>query len=565
LLYLSVGASSIHPFRGIALRFKNLDATTCVLAMLALLVAIPVQGQSPDPANSATLQGSVRDSDGRLIAGALVYLKTGNGTRTLNVRTDSTGAYRFSELRPATYSLRAEMAGHDSAASGPFVLAAQESKQIDLVLGSPKPSAAESPQLGTAEFFDQPQFTVAGVTDTTNAGGHGSDTILRTGDALAKAAVSLSTETSTSSKPDPSAAAAEKSLRETLQHDPDNFDANRRLGEVLVAQGKVGEALPFLARASALHPTDYETSYQLALAYASSGDYQRTRATARTLITQQDNADVHHLLGDVEEKLGDPLTAVREYQRAAELNPSEPNLFDWGAELLIHHAPEPAIEVFSEGNRLFPHSVRMLIGRGVAGYARGSYDQATKDVCQASDLNPDDLNPYLFLGRMQAVETVPADAVGQRLQRFVRLRPENALANYYYAVNLWQRRRDTQDTDTSMPVESLLRKAVDLDPKLAAGYLQLGILYSERKDLPQAISAYQKAIAANPRLAEAHYRLAQAYRQSGDKVKARNELQIHQQLSREAAEEAERERHEMQRFVYTLRDPSAGAEPTSRN
>src|SRR2546430_13519862 len=45
----------------------------------------------------------------------------------------------------------------------------------------------------------------------------------------------------------------------------------------------------------------------------------------------------------------DPLEAVRQYQRAAELDASEPYLFDWGAELLLHHAPEPAIEVFSKG------------------------------------------------------------------------------------------------------------------------------------------------------------------------------------------------------------------------
>ena len=60
------------------------------------------------------------------------------------------------------------------------------------------------------------------------------------------------------------------------------------------------------------------------------------------------------MLGDVEEKLGNSLEAVREYQRAAELNPSEANLFDWGTELLIHRAFEPATEVFNEGNRLFP-------------------------------------------------------------------------------------------------------------------------------------------------------------------------------------------------------------------
>ena len=61
-----------------------------------------------------------------------------------------------------------------------------------------------------------------------------------------------------------------------------------------------------------------------------------------------------------------PLAAVREYQRAVELDANEPNLFDWGAELLVHRAVEPAIEVFTKGNRLYPQSSRMLLGLAAA-------------------------------------------------------------------------------------------------------------------------------------------------------------------------------------------------------
>jgi hypothetical protein len=47
----------------------------------------------------------------------------------------------------------------------------------------------------------------------------------------------------------------------------------------------------------------------------------------------------------------------------------------------------------------------MLAGLGAAWYARGSYDLAAKCLCEASDLNPDDSNPYLFLGKMQGLRT----------------------------------------------------------------------------------------------------------------------------------------------------------------
>jgi Tfp pilus assembly protein PilF len=110
-------------------------------------------------------------------------------------------------------------------------------------------------------------------------------------------------------------------------------------------------------------------------------------------------------------------------------------------------------------------------------------------------------------------------------------------------------------------VKSLLEKAVQLDPKLGLGYLQLGVLYSERKDFSNAISAYQQAIAATPRLEEAHYRLAQAYRQAGETVKAQAELQLYEQISKEKEEDLERQRHELQQFVYQLRDQTPASQP----
>jgi tetratricopeptide (TPR) repeat protein len=576
----------------------------CVLTVIALLAPFlidgqSVQGQSQDRVDSATLHGSVRDSRGRPVAAATVYLQIKTGTQTLTARTDSEGTYRFSGLGEGVYTLRAEMTGRGGVTFGPCVLGQKEAKRIDLTLESATVPTPQSGSHGTSgaekpQFFDEPEFTVAGVTEAMNPGGHGSDTILRTTEALAKETASLSvpavnkesSSSRTASASSSSSTAAEESLRKAAEHEPGNFDANHRLGKLLVDDGKAGEALLYLERASQLSPGDHENAYELALAYAEAGQYERARTEARTLLAVQDKAgqelarqniapeniapenlarkeqaELHHLLGDVEEKLGNPLEAVRGYQRAAELNPSEPNLFDWGADLLMHRAFEPAIEVFTKGNRLFPQSVRMLSGLGVAWYARGSYDQATQRLCQASDLNPDDPNPYLFLGKMQSVETTQSECMVERLGRFVRLQPENALANYYYALSLWHRWEGSGSAENLAQVESLLEKTVRLDPKFGAGYLQLGILFSQRGDSSKAIAAYQEATEANPGLEEAHYRLAQAYSRTGEKVRAQAELRLYDQLSKKTAEEVERERREIQQFVYTLRDPTSASPP----
>ena len=122
------------------------------------------------------------------------------------------------------------------------------------------------------EFADKPNFTVAGVTDWTAVGGHGSDATLRTSEALA---------------------------RETLTLKPDG-----------------------------------------------SG-----RTTTMDRSVPQHDADLHRQLGELDEKMGDPLAAVHEDEQAVRLDPSEQNYFAWGSELLLHRAVWQAAEVFRNGSK----------------------------------------------------------------------------------------------------------------------------------------------------------------------------------------------------------------------
>ena len=423
--------------------------------------------------------------------------------------------------------------------------------------GQCQPSPASPSQSSTTQpqFYDEPKFNVAGVTETSNIGGHGSDTIWRTKESLAKETVGLAKNQEAA----PKAVSDEHSL-EKAAHQPGNFEANHLLGKLLLDQGKAEDALPYLEQASRMDPSDYSNSYDLATAYAKSGDLEHARAEARNLLARQDKAEVHSLLGQIEETSGHPLDAVHEYQRAAEMEPSEPNLFDWGSELLLHHAPEPAVEVLAKGNRLFPGSGRMLMGLGVAWYDRGAMDRATACLCEASDLNPKDSKPYLFLGKIANVETA-SEPVAERLKRFANLEPDNALANYYYAVTLLKQRSGAGEVQTTAEAESLLQNAVELDPKLGSAYLQLGNIYSERRETAKAIAAYKQAADADPKLETAHYRLSLAYRQVGQKEKADQELRLYEELSKQSAHEAERERRELQQFVYTLRDRDSSTQP----
>ena len=525
------------------------------IAAIILLLASFIQAQP----QTSTVAGTVFDGNGHPISGATVRLKGGDA-QPLFSRSDSDGAYRFSALRQGSYSLDVSMAGYAEKVFGPFVLGASESKQIDFTLASGTNSQAKA-QPAVPVYYDPPQFTVAGVRDTFSSGGHGSDTILRTTEGLVKETLALGESRELPHRSSPNAA-TEKALRDRAEHNPDDFDATSKLGKWLLDHEEPQAAVPYLEQACRLNPEDSETAYGLALAYARTGAYTKARGRVEDLLVDRpQDARLYELLADVEEKTGEPLGAVRSFERAAELNPSEANLFNWGSELLLHLAAEPAIEVYTKGHRLYPDSVRMLIGLGVASYSRGLLEQATEYLSEASDLNPQDPIPYLFLGKIQAAEVSPSTVLEEKMKRFVGLEPNNALANYYYAVSLWKRRSQAEGAKNAAQVELLLERAVAIDPTLGPGYLQLGILYEEGKDLSRAISAYQKAIAVTPRLEQAHYRLAELYRLSGENGKARQELQAFDDIKKQNAQEVEREHTEIRQFVYTLRDPNSSAQP----
>jgi tetratricopeptide (TPR) repeat protein len=203
----------------------------------------------------------------------------------------------------------------------------------------------------------------------------------------------------------------------------------------------------------------------------------------------------------------------------------------------------------------------MLAGLGAALYASGSYDEAARRLCEASDLNPSEPAPYIFLGQMEKAAPSPWPCSVQKLERFAHDQPGNALGNYYYALVLWKRARAAQNSADAKHAEGLLENAVKINPRFGEAHLQLGILYSARGDSDQAIHAYKQAIAVDPGLSEAYYKLSLAYKQTGEDAKAQQQLQIYKEAQKTAAGEIAQKHKELQQFLVILGGQSAAVRP----
>ena len=256
---------------------------------------------------------------------------------------------------------------------------------------------------------------------------------------------------------------AEVQLRKALALAPQDFDANHNLADFYLQSNKISEALPLLEHAQQINPSSYNNSYDLALAFFLTGRSGDARQLIQTIMAQKNTGELHNLLGQIDEKDEKFLEAANEFQIAAQMDPSEDNLFTLGSELLLHRTYEPAIEVFQLASQRYPKSPRLLIGLGMALYSRGKYEESIKSLLAAADLDPTDPRCYLFLSKSYLSSPNQADEVIQRFRRYSELQPNNALAQYYYAVSLWKGKRLEETSVDFRTVESLLQKSIALD------------------------------------------------------------------------------------------------------
>ena len=267
----------------------------CAWALLVLAAIVSwasplavAQGASPKTAAAPSIQGTIRNAAGEPVAGASVQLADKAQSISSQTETNADGTFSASLPRAGIYTLTIQKSGFKTAVAESMTLSAGEQKSINLIL--------EAVGSGGMEFEDKPNFTIAGVTDWTAAGGHGSDTNLRTSEALTKETLSLKSDEAKDGHSGSLAAGAEPSkesedkLRAALIQTPGSFEANHRLGAFYLRSERYRDSLPLLEAAHEIRPADSATAYDLALAYKATGNFSRAAELTRSLLPHEDTA-----------------------------------------------------------------------------------------------------------------------------------------------------------------------------------------------------------------------------------------------------------------------------------
>ena len=329
------------------------------------------------------------------------------------------------------------------------------------------------------------------------------------------------------------------------------------LGLILASGGAYSAAILHLQQTLQLEPTNHLAGYNLAVAYEREGKSEEAIELLEHTVEQQPNAELYDLMASFEEDAGRYVQAIRHYQRAVDLDPdNEQYYFDLGAEYLVHLTFGPAVEVFRVGSQKFSASARLDVGRGLAQFALRQYGEAANAFLEALESDPSSPDAFLAWNALPPFVVVSVwQTIQPRLQRLAEHYPENSQALFCYGAAL-SRQGIASDQENGLDLaQSLLEKAVRLNPRLAAAHLELGSLYAQRKQSHKAIASLLEAIRLDPNSEMAHYKLGQIYRDLNQLRLAERELDLYRKLAGNRRDQMAQTRSAIRQFV--LAKPSS--------
>jgi tetratricopeptide (TPR) repeat protein len=416
-------------------------ATLAAFAMAAAAAQQPVAAS----ADAAAIIGTVVDSAGKPVPDASVLLLAQQpGAVKVVAKTDAKGAFTFRALHAGTYLVSAEKAGLHSRVATTSASPAG-GKQIEIMLPSSLTSGGRATSAEAMDFADQPNFTVAGVTDWTAVGGHGSDAVLRTSEELARDTATLKPANS-----DPTGVSSPGASNQAAEH--------RLAGEIAEKSGDPLQAVHEYEQAVRLDPSEqnyFDWGSELLL----------HRAVWQAVEVFGNGSKAYPKSARMLAALGAALFASARYDDAAlrlcsasNLDPkaSEPYVF-LGKIAIAAPAPLPCVE---------------------------------KKLAQFVELRPDNsLANYLYAmallkGQEQSSAGNASGQVEALLTRAVKLDPKCADGWLQLGIQ-------ASSVDNIQKAIEFYRKAIEVNPQLGEAHYRLGVAYDRIGESSQARDEFQ--------------------------------------------------------------------------
>jgi tetratricopeptide (TPR) repeat protein len=331
-------------------------------------------------------------------------------------------------------------------------------------------------------------------------------------------------------------------------------DIHLHLAEILSGANLFSEAAVDFAAASALASDRSDLLYDLALANFRAGGLDDALASAERARSVADSGSIESLIGDIQERRGDPLAAVHSYQAAVTLEPSEErHHLALGLELLRHQTFDAALVVFKQASTLFPQSLRVKILLGLAYYFVDRSADASQALLEAANMDPQDETVARYLGEITLQDTsTPDPAVIAQVCSFADEHPQNKTADAFCGGILLKVARDSGDVSRRPEIFRRLQHAARVAPKESMARCQLGKAFEWAELWTQAKPEAEACVRLDPGSPDSHYQLSRIYRRLGLTPLADKQTALQQAAALRQSEESVRRTETVTKFLVLL-------------
>jgi tetratricopeptide (TPR) repeat protein len=318
---------------------------------------------------------------------------------------------------------------------------------------------------------------------------------------------------------------AEKSQRASLALHEKNAEAWVELGSTLDLLGRKNESEQAFRQAMAVYPGSGYPHLQLAKVRYVEKRYDEAKKGAEIAVRQSaGNAFTWWLLGDVEEKLGNPVAAARAFRIALRHRPDEPELTASLARTLATAGKgEQARDVIAKSPGAGKMSAADWIRLGLAESERKRYTDAENAFRKALEVDPRSVIAWTSLAYLQY-------SSGRREAAEASI--DQALAIDAKHVLSLSQRAERRAMDKDYPAaRALLERIVTIEPQRVASWRLLGTVQFETQDYAGAVESYRRATALPAALVEDWVGLGNSCLKTGKYAEAESALKTAERLA----------------------------------
>ena len=273
------------------------------------------------------------------------------------------------------------------------------------------------------------------------------------------------------------------------------------------------------------------------------GHYSTALSTLEATPAASRTAAWYLLASKASDGLNDVRKAVEFAQSAIELEPSnEPAYLQLGQIFLSRNTPEAAAEIFGEANELFPGSVLVHLGLGLALKDLERFEQAAAVLTNTLIMKPDLGTAFDAIGAVY-LDDHKYEKLCTVAAQYIERNPGDYRGYYYLAA------AKQKLGDAAAEVQVLVKRSLALNARFAAGHALLGKLMLDNGQDSDAISHLELAIQLRPSYTPAHMYLVTAYTRAGRRDDAQRAAARLAQLKQQESQPAPH-------LVYHRGDPS---------